>query len=162
MAIAVQYLIDEWEHIRDMMAPSQKLFPQLSAVDRDIAELSLLSSRREYWEVLICLMGYSQSVGDDPNKVLLSIPFEQIWVGNIKEPWETEPFLRYCSTETGFKTVPREAFLPAVYTIKRVLAQGTVSITPRSIERFQECVRQYNHNWPKVWNCYKEEDATDR
>lgn len=153
MGIDVQYLIDEWERIHDMMAPSPNFFPQFSAVDREIAELSLVSSRREYWQVFVCLMGYSQKIKENPNKVLVGIPFKQIWSGEIAEPWELDPFLRYCSIDPGFKTVPREIFLPAIYIVTLVLARGTLVITPEITERFQECLRLHDHNWPEVWKC---------
>jgi hypothetical protein len=62
--------------------------------DRLLAEVSVLSSRQELWEVGISLAGYSVEQERAPVDVLNDIPFERY----LSEPaeWQSDPFLGYC------------------------------------------------------------------
>ena len=154
MGIDVQYLVDEWERLHTLMRPSPRLFPEPTYFfDRDLAEISLMTSRREYWEVYVCLMGYSEQSGDDPYQILWTIPFWELFSRGIEQTWEQIPFVRYCAE---FKTVLKETFLPVAYTLALV---GPIGNTPEKVECFQICYRKHNDNWQEVWRCYDEEQS---
>jgi hypothetical protein len=86
-------------------------------VDRLLAEVSVLSSRQELWEVGISLVGYASMQERAPVDVLNDIPFERY----LSEPAESQsdPFLGYCRNLIGLSD--RTVFSTA-YAIKLTLS----------------------------------------
>jgi hypothetical protein len=160
VAIDVQYLIYEWRDVEEMLSPSRAVFPDISRTDYELAELSLLSSRREFWEVFVCLMGYCQVHRTNPNEALLRIDFRLAW-----DLWRKTdekcvhgeiPFLRYVYIEPGFRVSPLEKFLPALYVVRLALAGESIRSLPEVLEGLERCIKQgHHHNQEQLLNCLR-------
>jgi hypothetical protein len=160
--VDVEYLIVEWEEINGLMAPSPEFFPEATEMDRNIAEVSLLSGRKEYWTVFACLMGYSQAREADPSGVLLEIPWHAVFSYQGRRPstwddfnsaiWDLHPFLIYSIVDPGFvPDVPGQggSFLAAAYGVSLVLAGDTMNLPgPNFARKFQDCLRDHKANCP--------------
>jgi len=111
MPLDVQSLIENWSDISTSLSPSTDLYPRDMPGDPHIAAWSLLSGRREYWTVVVCLVGYARQRETRPSDILKSVPFERIRGGEeVSE--ESLEFLRYCSElgRADFGTVTTTAY----------------------------------------------------
>lgn len=150
MGVDVSQLIGQWSNVVKTMYPSQNLFGPASE-DRQLAEISLLCSRQQYWEVFVCLIGYSEMTGQNPNEVVNKIPYGQIWREDLTSAWQTDAFLRYCA---GFMSVKSDEFLAGAYTIALTIAHGTITMTPELLERFQKCFALHDSR-REFWDCMR-------
>lgn len=111
MELGDRSLIENWSDISENLSPSTDLYPRDLPGDRSIAAWSLLSGRREYWAVAVCLVEYARQRKTTPRDILNSVPFEQIR-GGEEVGDEALEFLRYCSTlgRTHLGTVTAAAY----------------------------------------------------
>ncbi|MCK4387425.1 MAG: hypothetical protein KAW00_01520 [Dehalococcoidia bacterium] len=158
MAINVEGLIAQWLTVSRLFVPSSRLFPEPINYDKNLSEICLVSSREEFWQVYVCLMGFCQDSGREANEVLRRIPFESIMKKRrIEESFDSEgeTFFQYC---TRFKTLPRKTFFLAAYVLRLALAESSIKNGPPDIECIQSCLERYDGD-PAFYECVREEQC---
>lgn len=156
MGINVDGLINQWSTVNQLFIPSFRLFPKPIDYDKNLSELCLVSSREEFWQVYVCLLGFCQRNNREANEVLRSIPFESIMKEQrVETSFESggEVFFQYC---TQFKTLPRERFFLAAYVLRLALAGNSIKNRPIDIECIQSCLERYDGSID-FYECVREE-----
>lgn len=82
-------LISDWTFIRDVLISSLQRVSSDKRSEKTLAILSLMSSRREYWEFLVSIASYASKVGKSPN-----LSFKEILAGLEDDTFETKRYLR--------------------------------------------------------------------
>jgi len=157
LPINAQRLIDQWSRVSRLFSSSPWLFQRQLEIDRQLAEIALLSGRRETWEVFVLVMAYSQEMHSDPNEVLRRIEFDKVWalfrpgsIANLEDQFE---FFRFCF---HFKISTLDRFVAAVYIVSIVLAQSTLKTQPAALECIQECVEISDDDSNRLQQCIRE------
>src|ERR1700674_2219445 len=165
MEIDVNSLVLRWEIFRAILTPSMALLSteiqELDIVDRELLELGLVSSRREYWEVCVCLMSYSLATEREPGSVLRDLNSALLWNEDALETahWpRLNDFLGYCH---HFRFIIPVSFLPAAFALKisvprfvttpQAFYAGTLlieeckeenPIPPQSLDDIKQCIKE--------------------
>jgi hypothetical protein len=155
----VQSYIDEGEKTHRWALGWLENYRAISTFNRNMAEICLLAMHPSFWQAYVTLMGYSQNNNiSNPNKVLLEIPFEKIFSGEIDYPWKDVPYLNFA---TRFKTVSPNIFLGAVYVIRLSLAESSLKNDPATFECIMGCINKHykerDTDWDVVKRCVEEE-----
>jgi hypothetical protein len=144
----IKSLISNWKSVHEMMTPSQKL-SEISEINHTMAELSILSGRREHWEFFVCLMGYADQVNEDHNKVLNAL------VEDVHSSDKTEVLSEFENYWSNFATLPTDVIGAAADTIALSIARDGLIIKSASTSIFEMCMRLHNGNIEKVLECLK-------
>ena len=163
--INAPYLIDEWEQVHNLLAPSFAQFrgPETSVgstaagvfTDRVIGELALLSGRRSVWEASVCLVDYAEQWAppgpvEPPSFVLRNIDFHAHF--DDTNSWSSEPYFAHCQR---LATLSLEELIPAAYVLKLSFRDGVVFNQLGTLETFQECYRLHRPDWQKIRECMR-------
>lgn len=142
MPLDVATLLNEGEYIFAETAPSLRLFTGSETDDQTWVIFSLLSSRRVFWEAYVSLHGYAQATGQDARKILAGIHPGEVPGG----------LLEYCSQFSELSS-SIDALRAAWYVFRLILADVPAMWRAASVEKLEECIKQYDHNWQAVWEC---------
>jgi hypothetical protein len=145
----IKNLIRGWQSVHDTMSPSQKL-SQGSEIDRTMAELSVLSGRREHWELFVCLMGFADKINEDHNKVLSML------VGDVHGGERTQVLAEFEDYWNDFATLPTDVIGAAADTMSLVLGHEGILIESASTSIFELCMSLHNGDPEKVLKCMQE------
>jgi hypothetical protein len=136
MALDVSSLLELGPEIHEVFQPNADLYTISPPSNRTFAELSLLSSRREFWEPFACLVGFAQQVRTNPHTVLLRLPFHS-YFSRPPRP-EADPFLEFARpyiSDWGM-------FFSGSYTLRLLFdEQNPFVLSVSSVEKLQECFR---------------------
>jgi hypothetical protein len=110
-------------------------------------EISFLSSRKEYWEGAVCLVGYGHSVQKDPDKILTVIAES---ISQQPDSEHTLDFLNYCQ---GFVTVPLETIPATVNIISHVMGAMGISRPIYQMSLYELCSTLYPNDREKFEQC---------
>jgi hypothetical protein len=144
----VQTLISSWQSVHDLTSPSLTLL-QSGELNQTFAELSLVSGRKEYWELFVCLMGYADKTNEDPNKVLKTL------AETTSSPDQTEPSSGFEEYWNSFSTLPSHVIAPTASTISLSIARDGLSIGPQRLSVFEVCWKLHKGDIKKILECMR-------
>lgn len=152
MALDVQRLVEGWSDISQNLSPSTDLYPRGMPGDPHIAAWSLVSGRKEYWIVVVCLVEYARQRETKPSDILKSVPFERIRAGE-EVSHESLGFLRYCSEigRADFGTVAA-----AAYSIRLLDQAGWLLLNELNSECESYCLEKTGGRQPAFTACLRQ------
>lgn len=137
------FLIERWESASKALSPSS--IGETTSPEK--AELSFFSGRREFWELLVCLLAFAESESGDAEDILKVLADD---ARNKRKGAKTKRFLNYCN---GVATVP-------VDTIRRTAEIVSVAFAPRRIfdsvnvmTDVERCLELYGDNREELEKC---------
>jgi hypothetical protein len=150
----VNFLLDQYKTVHGLSRLWSR-YIKVSDYNRNIAEICLMASDYEVWEVYVCLMAFSGLANTDPNNILLQIPFESISKLEIKYP---EKEIKFFNFALKYMRIDVKLFILMAYVLALTLvgAKSIVNKT-RDIDCWEECLRRHDKDADGFWKCYYEE-----
>ena len=146
----VQELIDDWDRIRTTV-PSTEDVNTAFAGSRTVAEIHLMSRRREVWEAFVCLISFCEVEGSNPNDVL-----QEIQSGIFDVDAQPSPVARaFVAYSTQYMTVGKKEFLSGALKVKTLFTDQLIMIRSSTLDKLQECRAAHEPDWDKVWRCVR-------
>lgn len=147
----VNYLINEWEKINKATSPSSNLIDDNSEAANTVKEISFLSSRKEFWEPIVCLLAYEQEPFNQTNQTELFKTIEQD-IKNRSYSQFTNNFLDYSEK---FATISRDKIKSGLDVIVNVTTSEKVSDIITHTSRYLTCHLLYKDDPDKLIECLK-------
>jgi hypothetical protein len=140
----VQHLVDEWERVRELTSPLR--LSDAPEKQQELAEVSVLSGRRETWGVFVCALGFADNVSQDAHQVLEMAAEQGAERQNV-----ADDFVAFCSDVLSSPREEVEAAANIVYAfvkpsgIKTTLWRMTqldvcLKLHPDDIEALKKCL----------------------
>jgi hypothetical protein len=126
----VENLISSWETVSNAVSP-ELIAAEAEEVNPALAQLSLLSSRKEYWECFVCAVGFARERSAVVGDVLVQVASD-LETKPVQVQGQTRDFLDYCTT---YSSVP-EKTLSAATTI---IVSGFGVMDPKLLMDFETC-----------------------
>lgn len=152
-AFTVENLISSWETISKAVSP-QLIAAEAEDVNPALAQLSLLSSRKEYWECFACAIGFarerSAAVGDIFVQVASDLGTKPTQIQG-----QTREFLDYCTTYSSF---PEETLSAAT----TIIVSGFGVMDPKLLMDFETCYEMCGDNDTCLAKCLGKAKPTSK
>jgi hypothetical protein len=127
----VENLIAAWGSAQKIMSPSSSLLMNEADVHPQLQQLSVLSSRQEYWDCAVCALGFAKT--KSMNVVDLLATTTEDAKANMTSQ-QTRDFLDYCK---DVSSVGEESLSIAAGVISNVI--GITQFEPALLLDFETC-----------------------
>jgi len=140
----ISSLILNWEFMRDALAPSRVSGTLLHSQQQPSTILSVFTSRREYWEFFVGLVGYATNLGEKDALTLEQIvenPDSQI--GNIRDYF------------SNVASLPVDEVLSAGFGVAQIMSAYSRSQLIEIAFDFESCEKRCKESHPNNYAAYQ-------
>lgn len=147
----VRNLIGNWQLMHDLTSPADapSKFTESDPTLTELTELSVLSGRKEYWELFVCLLGYADEKKKDYNQLLQTLAAES------QDPQQTSESADFEKYWEKFSTLSSDVITPAAIVIVNSIAREGLSIGAQRMSVWEVCRQKYPDDPEAFWECLR-------
>jgi hypothetical protein len=147
----VQNLIDSWQLMHNLTSPAAapSKFGERDLTLTELTELSVLSGRKEYWDLFVCVLGYAEEKEKDHNQVLKTLAAES------QDPQESSESAAFETYWNKFSNLSSDVITPTAIVIANSIARDGLTVGAQRMSVFEACRELHPNDPKKILECMR-------